>query len=43
VLDDVREEKISVAHARAAYGVIIAGDPPAVDVAQTKAERLRER
>jgi N-methylhydantoinase B len=41
VLDDVREDKISVAHARAAYGVVIAGDPPAVDPLLTRAERLR--
>ena len=30
VLADVLEEKISVAHAREVYGVLIAGDPPAI-------------
>lgn len=39
VLDDVREEKMSIDHARDAYGVVIAGVPLAVDRAATK--RLR--
>ena len=39
VLADVREEKMTIAHARSAYGVAIAGVPPAIDEAET--ERLR--
>lgn len=39
VLDDVREEKMTVAHAREAYGVVLAGTPLAVDAGAT--ERLR--
>ncbi|MFN0303195.1 MAG: hydantoinase B/oxoprolinase family protein, partial [Burkholderiales bacterium] len=35
VLDDVIEEKMSIGHARTAYGVVIGGDPLAVDEAQT--------
>lgn len=35
VLDDVLEEKMSVEHARNAYGVVISGCPPAVDYAAT--------
>ncbi len=41
VLDDVLEEKMSIGHARAAYGVVLAGNPLAVDVAQTAALRSR--
>lgn len=41
VLDDVREEKMSIAHARTAYGVVIAGNPLAVDAARTTALRAR--
>lgn len=39
VLADVIEEKMTLAHARDTYGVVIDGDPPAVDAAQTT--RLR--
>jgi N-methylhydantoinase B len=39
VLHDVLEEKMTVEHARTAYGVAIGGTPLAVDVAQTA--RLR--
>jgi len=39
VLADVLEEKITVAHARDAYGVVIAGTPHAVDAAATAALR----
>jgi N-methylhydantoinase B len=35
VLADVREEKMSVEHARDAYGVVISGAPPSVDVVAT--------
>ncbi len=41
VLDDVLEEKMSIGHARAAYGVVITGNPLVVDEAQTA--RLRAR
>ena len=43
VLDDVREEKISVSHAREAYGVVIADSPMEVDVERTQSERRRSR
>ncbi len=39
VLADVREEKITSAHARDAYGVVVAGTPPVVDAAATAALR----
>ena len=39
VLDDVREEKITLRHAAEAYGVIITGTPPTIDPAAT--EKLR--
>jgi N-methylhydantoinase B len=42
VLNDLREEKITVAHAAAAYGVVLTGDPPEVDEAAT-AKLRRER
>ena len=35
VLDDVREEKMSLAHAREHYGVVIGGNPLAVDAEAT--------
>ena len=41
VLADVLEEKLSVEHAREAYGVVITGSPPAIDVAATV--KLRQR
>ncbi len=41
VLDDVLEEKMTICHARTAYGVVIGGNPLAVDEAQTA--RLRAR
>jgi N-methylhydantoinase B len=41
VLADVVEQKVSIAHARDAYGVVIVGTPPAVDEAATKALRAR--
>jgi N-methylhydantoinase B len=37
VLEDVRQEKVTPAHARAAYGVVIDGD--SVDAAATAALR----
>ena len=39
VLEDVRQGKVTVAHAHEAYGVVIDGQPPRVDLAET--ERLR--
>lgn len=41
VLDDVIEEKMSISHARTAYGVVIVGDPLAVDEAETAKLRIR--
>lgn len=42
VLSDVIEERVSIEHAREAYGVVIApGDPPKIDVEATA--RLRKR
>ena len=41
VLDDILEDKMSVEHAREAYGVAIAGDPLEVDLEETA--RLRRR
>ncbi len=35
VLEDVLEQKVTIAHAREAYGVVIAGTPPRVDGAAT--------
>jgi N-methylhydantoinase B len=35
VLADVLEEKMSIAHARERYGVVIAGEPPSVDAEAT--------
>jgi N-methylhydantoinase B len=43
VLADVVEEKVSIARAAAAYGVVIAGDPPAVDVEATRRLRAGRR
>lgn len=43
VLEDVLEDKITPAHARAAYGVAVAGEPPVVDAAATAALRARLR
>jgi N-methylhydantoinase B len=43
VLDDVLEQKITPRHARDAYGVVIAGNPPAVDVAETQQRRTALR
>ena len=39
VLADVLEEKMSVEHARDAYGVVVPGAPPGVDVAATARRR----
>lgn len=39
VLEDVLEEKVTIAHARDAYGVVIAGSPLQVDAAATAALR----
>jgi hypothetical protein len=39
VLRDVIEEKMTTLHARAAYGVVLAGSPLAVDATETA--RLR--
>jgi hypothetical protein len=41
VLADVMEEKMSVEHARDVYGVVIAGSPPAIDVAATARRHRR--
>jgi len=41
VLDDVIEEKITASHARTAYGVVVAGTPPRVDVEATRARRVQ--
>ncbi len=41
VLHDVREEKMTIAHARDAYGVVLAGMPLAVDASAT--HRLRAK
>ena len=41
VLDDVLEDKMTIGHARTAYGVVIAGSPLAVDEAQTAIRRTR--
>jgi N-methylhydantoinase B len=43
VLDDVSEGKVSLEHAREAYGVVIDGSPLAVDAAATAALRQRRR
>ena len=44
VLQDVIEEKVSIAHAAAGYGVVIvAGDPPHIDADATTALRQRKR
>ena len=43
VLRDVRLEKVTAGHARESYGVVLAGDPPAVDLAATEALRERMR
>jgi len=43
VLADLREEKVTADHARTAYGVVIAGDPPAVDQAATAKTRAALR
>ena len=43
VLHDVREEKMTVEHARAAYGVAIGGKPHAIDEAETARLRAARR
>lgn len=43
VLDDVRNEKMTVAHAREAYGVVIAGPALELDVSATEALRVLRR
>ena len=43
VLDDLLEQKITAAHAREAYGVVIAGAPPQVDQAATATLRAKRR
>ncbi|MEA2985094.1 MAG: N-methylhydantoinase [Alphaproteobacteria bacterium] len=43
VLADVHNEKMSVKRAREAYGVVIAGEPPQVDVQATNAARASFR
>ena len=43
VLRDVIEEKMSVAHARDAYGVAVSGSPPVLDAAGTATLRARMR
>jgi hypothetical protein len=39
VLADVLEDKMSVEHAREAYGVVIAGTSPVIDFAATQRSR----
>ncbi|MBM3571984.1 MAG: hydantoinase B/oxoprolinase family protein [Alphaproteobacteria bacterium] len=41
VLDDVREDKITLGHALEAYGVVISGNPLAVDQQATARERAQ--
>jgi N-methylhydantoinase B len=41
VLADVLEDKMSIEHARDAYGVVIAGEPPVVDQEATRGLRAR--
>ena len=41
VLADVLEDKMSIEHARSAYGVVVSGSPPTVDRRET--EKLRNR
>jgi N-methylhydantoinase B len=43
VLDDLLEQKITVAHACDAYGVVISGTPPQVDQAATAALRAKRK
>jgi N-methylhydantoinase B len=43
VLDDVRLGKVTVQHARDAYGVVIAGEPAAIDWGATRALRAGRR
>ena len=43
VLADVLEEKVSLAHARDGYGVVVKGEPPAVDREATEALRRSRR
>jgi N-methylhydantoinase B len=43
ILNDVVAEKISREHARSAYGVVIEGEPPAVDSNATVALRMAHR
>jgi N-methylhydantoinase B len=43
VLNDVRQEKMSVAHALEQYGVVIRPEPPALDEAATLRERAGRR
>ena len=43
VLNDVREEKISIDHAATAYGVVITGTPPVIDAAATSRLRTEEQ
>lgn len=43
VLADVREQKVTPAHAREAYGVVVTGEPPALDELATRNLRYRLR
>lgn len=43
VLEDVRQGKVTVAHAHEAYGVVIDGQPPRVDLAETESLRRNRR
>ena len=43
VLADVRDEKVSIAHAREAYGVVLTADGSAVDIEATGRARARIR
>jgi N-methylhydantoinase B len=43
VLEDVRDEKVTVQHAREAYGVVLTPDEAAVDVLGTESFRARMR
>ena len=43
VLEDVRQEKVSLGHAKREYGVVIDADGPAVDAAATESLRAQMR
>jgi len=43
VLADIREEKITIAHAAAAYSVVVTGTPPSLDTEATAKLRAKRR